>query len=587
MTQLRSATQRFAEGPISNLVLTVLLVNLLLVLARGSYALLGLPISSPSLFASVLLLLAWGMVRLMWASRERLRRDVWFCWLRDHDAEVALGALLFVGLAIRPWGIDFGAPLVIHPDEDQVAGRTILMLRRGWIDPPEPFVYPTVFQYLLLPAFGLYYVRGLSAGVWDSLTEVHREEFGFYYVARAHSAVLGTLTILLVYLVARRLWPGSRGRWVGTVAATFMTFSFNHVRQSHFAVTDAAMTFFVVLALLAVVGVYREGSLWQYVVAGFLVGIACATKYNALPIVFVLVAAHFLGRPLRGWASWSGVAGLGAAPFGFFTGYPYALLNWRPFLDHLGKLGRYTGDATFDPADRFQYLVGYSMESGLGWLFTIVLAAAFLYALHRRRGEDLLSVVLIVGTLVMLTHSSHRFFPRYLLPLIPAAALLVASFLVEGAERVRRQTRMTGAPRWLDLVPCGVGLLVVVLVWPQAAESFTLARALALPDTRAQAAVYLARRFVPGATVASEAQYFRLHSDYRVLDWRPLESERPVDFVREDVDAVVFSGANDRTDVARRREQLRARLIPLREFASADGVASGPTVTVYLHQRPP
>ena len=85
-------------------------------------------------------------------------------------------------------------------------------------------------------------------------------------------------------------------------------------------------------------------------------------------------------------------AGLVAVPVGFFTGYPYAILNWPPFLEHLGRMGAYAGTREFDPVARFNHIVGYSSESGFGLPFTIVVGIALVYFIHRRRAEELLAV---------------------------------------------------------------------------------------------------------------------------------------------------------------------------------------------------
>ena len=312
--------------------------------------------------------------------------------VRRHLPEFCVAVLFGIGLTIRLWGIGFGGPLVVHPDEQQGAGVAVTMLKSGWIKPPVPYHYPTVYHYVLLPAFGLKYASGKAAGIWTTLDDVDARSFEFYRLARAHSAVFGALTILLTYVLATKMWPGSRGRWVGVMAATFVTFSFNHVRESHNAVTDAALTFFIVVALIAIVAALRRGTPRAYAIAGFACGIACATKYSAVPLVAVLVAAHFLDWS-RAWSHWQRLpAGLLAVPVGFFTGYPYAILNWPPFLEHLGRMGAYAGTREFDPVARFNHIVGYSAESGFGLLFTIVLGMALIYYIHRRRAEELLAV---------------------------------------------------------------------------------------------------------------------------------------------------------------------------------------------------
>ena len=335
VTVIRFVTDRRPHDVVS----TVLILNVLFLLLRDEYriSLFGLTLAGPSLLPSLLAVVLWTARGWLW--RGPFKAEAAVRWFKGHGPETVVGVLVLLGLALRVWGLQFGDPLIVHPDERQVSGEVIVMLKNGTLAPREPYVYPTAFKYLLLPSFGLYYVWGLSAGLWNDFADIQRDTFGFYLVARVHSAILGTLTILLTYLLARRFWPGERGRWIGAVSAIFVTFSFNAVRQSHFGVTDAPMTFVVMLAFVAMAAMYREGRTRDYAISGLLVGMACATKYNALPIVLVLVVAHFLGRPAREWLSSKLVVGVGAVPAGFFLGYPYALLNWRPFLDHLGKWG--------------------------------------------------------------------------------------------------------------------------------------------------------------------------------------------------------------------------------------------------------
>ena len=156
-------------------------------------------------------------------------------------------------------------------------------------------------HYLLLPAFALYFLRGTGQGLWAEMADVNRRDFGFYYIGRLYSAVRGAATSALVYVAAKKMWPGDRGRWAGVMATVLLAFSFVHVRESQNAVTNAPMAFFVVVAFLAVLAVYQGGSMRSYALAGFLCGIAVATKLSALAIPARL-SAH---APRNGHPPWS------------------------------------------------------------------------------------------------------------------------------------------------------------------------------------------------------------------------------------------------------------------------------------------
>jgi 4-amino-4-deoxy-L-arabinose transferase-like glycosyltransferase len=581
----RPSSQFTISGRTADLITTALLLNLVVALIRRGVAvsLFGLHMPTPSVPVSLALMIAWIAFRFGLGHRAELRPVVVVDRARRYLPQLCVALLFAVGLSIRLWGIGFGGPLVIHPDENVAAGVAVTMLKSGSMKPPVPYHYPTVYPYTLLPAFGLKYVRGRSAGVWDSLDDVETRSFEFYRLARAHSAVFGALTILLTYVLATMMWPGQRGRWAGVMAAAFVTFSFNHVKESHHGVTDAALTFFIVVALIAIVAAFRRGTVGSYALAGFACGIACATKYSALPVVPVLAAAHFIDWD-RARTQWRRLpAGLIAVPIGFFTGYPYAILNWPPFLEHLGWMGAHSGTREFDPVARFNHIVAYSAESGFGLLFTIALGIAVIYYLHRRRAEELLAIVMIVVALMLLAHTGHAFYPRYLLPILPAGALIVASLLMEvGDFLTRRQLQAR-------VVHAVLAALVVLLVWPQAVESAQYVRYLSLPDTRAQAYEFLVRRFGRGSVIASEDSYIRLPRGYRLLRWTPLHEHGVDEYVKERVDALVFSSEREPeatdTESLRARNELRLHFAQIEEFPAREGATAGPTISIHLVAR--
>jgi Dolichyl-phosphate-mannose-protein mannosyltransferase len=561
-----------------DLVTTILALGALSAFVQGRtpVTVLGLRWRTPSLGVSVILLVVWVGGRFVLRHRQAFAPRSTAAVLRRFLPEILVGVLFAVGLAMRLTGIDFGAPLDLHPDESVVVGAAAWMLQSGWIKPPVPYHYPTVFPYLLLPAFALYYVKGQAAGLWTSLADMNRDAFGFYELARAHSAVLGALTIPVMYRLARKMWDGDRGRWAGVMAAAFVTFSFNHIKQSHYGVTDAALTFFVALAFLAILAAYRRGSASAYALAGFACGIACATKYSGLPVVAGLLVAH-LADGRRAWTRWPRlVAGLAAVPLGFFAGFPYSVLNWPPFLEHLGWLSGIS-DAPADAAARFNYLVVYSSKSGFGWLFTLALGIAIVVALYRRRAAELSAIGVMAVAVALMSHSSHRFFPRYLLPVLPFAALLVAGALTDGAAWASRRM-----PRHPALVPAGAALATLVLVWPQAHQAVEFVGAIRLPDTRVQAYHYILEQFPPGSVIASEVPYLELPAGYHLLRWGPLESHDPADFVQAGVDALVFTSDNDSGPAHDARASLERHFPFGIAFPSGPRTAPGPTITIYL-----
>jgi 4-amino-4-deoxy-L-arabinose transferase-like glycosyltransferase len=559
---------------LADLVTTILILNLAIAYIRRG---------TPSVRLSLLLVVVWAGARLLLRHRDRVTRSAAAAadYVRARVPEALVAVLLVIGLILRLSGVGFGKPLVLHPDEHQVVGVAVTMLKSGTLAPPVPFHYPTVFHYLLLPGFALRYVKGKSIGEWSSLREIGAQTFQFYELARAHSAVLGALTIVLTFIIARRMWPGPRGRWAGAIAASYVTFAFSHVKESHHGVTDAALTFFIVLAFIAIVTAFQRGTRASFALAGFAVGIACATKYSALPLVPTLVAAHFLSRT-GAWTDWRRMAiGLAAIPVGFFTGYPYALLNWPAFLEHLGWMSSHAGSKAFNPDERFGLIVKYAMESGLGMLWTLAFAAAAAYALFRRRAEEGLAIVFTVVCLSLLSNTGFPFYARYLLPLIPLSGLVVGRAIVGCADWLRHASGTRGR----TLAPLAAAAAVVVMIWTQAGEAFAFVRYSTSPDTRAQAYQYIVDHVPKGSTIASEEPYLVLPRGYEVVRWTPLHSRGIEEFSSRGVDVLVFSADRDLQDgseAARARRDLM-REYPLQAaFRSGAGGSVGPTLEIHV-----
>ena len=77
---------------------------------------------------------------------------------------------------------------------------------------------------------------------------------------------MGVLTVWGVYAIARRAFDST----VAIVAASFLALCFLHVRDSHFGVTDVAMTALVVLAVFSILRWRQTGGLPRAALAGVL-----------------------------------------------------------------------------------------------------------------------------------------------------------------------------------------------------------------------------------------------------------------------------------------------------------------------------
>lgn len=413
----------------------------------------------------------------------------------------ALILTMLVAAVLRGWGLDFGLPSVLaHPDESRVAGTAVGFLS-GSLHPGF-FNYPTLFLYATgLLDWGWCAAR-VATGGFDSV-EVCAASWPsawkpFFLTARIISAVSGTATVALVFFLGRRLF----GTAAGLASALLLATAFLHVRDSHFGVTDVAMTSLVVASLRLLVRAHDAPSAAGFAVAGLVAGLATSTKYNgaflALPAVVSGVLAWRERRPLAG----ARVLLFGSMmAIGFFAGTPYAALDFE----------RFWTDAS---AEAEHLEIGHGIHVGVGWrhhllvtlrygltlpLLGAALAGALLVAWRDPRRAALLLAFPLVYYAV--AGSGHTVFARYMVPIVPFACL-TAGYTIGQLHRALARRQPAGPAAVLALA-AAIGLAA-----PGAYKSAHLGRLLARTDSRVLAADWLRARVAPGESVYATGSHY-------------------------------------------------------------------------------
>ena len=581
----RSVVAVLSAGWVSDVLLTCLTINMLARPITGGWIFAAIGLPAPPFGASAVLwasFVAFRLVARRW--HPGFPREVLDAlWRFRFEAGLAL--LFAVGLGLRLWGISYGLPAITHPDEPDPIGVALGMLQTGTFD-PNWFYYGTFYIYLVLPFFGLHYISLKGRGAMRTITDVSALEPSFYRVARMVSAVAGALTIILVYVLSTRIWAGNTGKRAGVIAAAILTFSFLHVRQSHYAVTDAVLTFLITASLIAIIKVLNVGGWRDYLVAGLLIGVAGATKYSAAPLLLILALAHVLGRPASRWLSVGPLVAFAGVAAGFVGAMPYAVLNWTVFLDHMGFLNTISS-MIVDPSARFAFLFGYSFESGFGNVLGLMVWGSIIVAIYRRRPPEIVLAAHALLFIALITNAEIRVMPRYWLPVIPAVAVLVGGYVSEASEWVQERFRPpTGA------TAAATAMLVVIAVLPTAQGSVRFDRASSRTDSRAAAYVWLNENYPAGTTVASEAW---IRGVPRAVEFERAEPAHDVtleEWRERGVDVVLFSTEWDanlarNAEAMERRRVVRETLREVQRFPGLRDGLSGPGLTAYEVPQPP
>jgi hypothetical protein len=408
---------------------------------------------------------------------------------------VALVALLAVALGLRLWGLKQGLPYVYNVDENANFVPSAIAFFSGDYD-PHYFINPPAFSYLLHVVFAIWYGGGWPFGARAEVSEAYAiDPTSVFVLARVTVSLLGVAAVALLYATGARLYD----RRVGLIAGAILATAFLPVFYSHLALNDVPALFPLTLSLYGSAGILVHGRLRDYAIAGAGLGLAVATKYTAGVVVLPLFAAALW--ELRSSSSrrraLTGVTLAAAITLiAFVAANPHALLSFSEFwadvkkqersAGDLGKLGQTHGSGV-------EYYL-WVLTWGLGWVPAIFATLAIPLAIRQdaRRAS-----LLVPWPLLFLLYMGlqDRYFGRWLLPALPALALLAAFGAVTAVDHLRVSPRARAAL---------LGALSIALVGQGLVYSIHLDRVLSRDDTRNLARAWLVRNVSPGSKIVVE-----------------------------------------------------------------------------------
>jgi 4-amino-4-deoxy-L-arabinose transferase-like glycosyltransferase len=403
-------------------------------------------------------------------------------------------ALLIISLCLafllRIWGLDFGLPFAFHPDEHQYVDVALKWYEAGWFD--VGFINPPLFTYVLVTVFWPWVTLspvGLSSQ-WVS---------NAYYFARLWSVIFGILTIALAYPAGKLL----RNRKTGLVALVLVAGLFLLGRESHFAVNDTAVTFFVFLAIYFCLCLYNRPRLSNYLLAGISIGLAISTKLTGGVVVLSLITAHLFVSNRNRVGFWPGLRSsnlwlsISVIIITFFIIDSHIFWRWSQFIEsimeHLqfGVQG-YKG-LQMSPANGWIFYGGV-LGWGMGWLMLLAAIAVMGYVIWRRDPQGII-VAISPLALFFLLGAQKNLFARFILPAVPPLVVLVALGLI---WLERRWSLFQQKPKILW------PLLVGILIFQPLTNLIWFDHLLTLPDTRQLATDWVIGQFSEDTVIARQ-----------------------------------------------------------------------------------
>ncbi len=426
-----------------------------------------------------------------------------------------LAGILLIGSLVRFWGIGFGLPHTgCRPDESNII-ETALRFGSGDLN-PHYFTYPTLYLYLLFGIYGLYYFVGLISGRYDSPTDLVAEYLSnpsvFYLLDRIFVALLGILTILILYRVAVRLFD----KKIAMLSAFFLSLSYLHVRDSHFGLLDVPVTFALLAASLLILRCYEKRTIRDYIIAGMAAGLAASIKWIGVVLLVPIILTHLFvvaespGKKLSAFLDKRLLLALASFVLVILIGTPFMLLDFHGFWESFSFQMGLVGGAQETPAGRalmefiqtggansldsgWWYHLKLTLWHGLGWS---LLAAALLGLplIFKRNFKQAAIVLAFPAIYYLIAGSSHLVYLRYMVPLIPFLCLCAALFIAALTHVARLILRIRSA----DIL---AGLLAILVILPSASNILKFDALLAKEDNRLIAARWIRQKLPAGASI--------------------------------------------------------------------------------------
>ncbi|MGE0449446.1 MAG: phospholipid carrier-dependent glycosyltransferase [Vicinamibacterales bacterium] len=440
---------------------------------------------------------------------------------------LTLAVVIVAAASLRFCNLTAGYPHRVGADEPVIVEHALQILRSGDFN-PHFYDYPSLYIYLQAAVAAARFLSGAMSGEWQRLSAFTPHDV--YPWTRALNAALGTFTVYLTYRAGLR-W----GVWTAITAAALLAFWGNHVRESHFALTDVPLTALVAAVLVASLRTTEDPRPRQFALAGMLAGLAAAVKYNgAISLVMPLISAALAAPVSAFWTRAAAtVAGAAAA---YLVAAPYTILDLPGFLDGFAFLSQ-----SYRPRPLANGLGIYAghMAGSIGWPAVALVATGLLWRLVRRvRGQSrakplLLAAFPLVYLYVIAT--KHLIYARYLLPILPNVAIALAALLTDLTTAI---SRASWRPRWtrIAVVACLWGIATLKL----GTTSVTWVHRQGARTTQ-DVAYQALRAFVPpGTTVAVEHGVMWLpERDYRTLPVQSLAERTPEQYLAAGVRYVV------------------------------------------------
>jgi hypothetical protein len=434
---------------------------------------------------------------------------------RSSGQGVVIGLILAGALTLRLWGIGFGLPHQYHPDEAHEVVRA-LQLGAGSFNfervAKGGYFYLLFLEYAAL--FVFLWLTGSVRSAEDFAVLLVTDPSPFWLIGRITTALLGTLTVAIVYRLGRRLY----GATAGALAAALLAVTPLHVQESHYITVNVPVALLSLATLGFLLRMSERGDARDYLLSGGFLGLSLQTKLSSAALLIPFAAAHLMTvrREIAGgvWRVLDRrpLLAIGGALAVYAAGAPGIVLDAPRVLSRaltpFTSSPREFAETSFsNPVEALEMrrpawaLYLEALPETLGVLALVACLVGIARTFVRTRGADWILSLYCLAYFAIIASSRTLQSGAYLVLILPPLCLLAARATTDIVDGLWRRPRANILYVVVTLSLC---------VQP-ALRSITFDRWLSQEDTRTLAMRWIEANISAGSKILLDAGEFQSH----------------------------------------------------------------------------
>jgi len=261
------------------------------------------------------------------------------------------------------------------------------------------------------------------------------------FSSRLVSAAFGSLSLVLIFYLGKKLYNGYVGFLSAVVLGTFTTF-YIFARR---AMTDVPLVFFIMASLYFLVLTEKTQKSNRYLaLSGLFFGLALLTKQLEALLIPLIAIAYLIAtnRSIRflftkRFALFWGVGILILSPWLIYMTTSFSSEFWQSYLIFSGL------NRTFSPLEGHQegylFYFSYLVNNERLWVILLPFAVGLCVfkAVVKKAKADTLLILWIVIVFLIFTFAQTKLY-WYILPVFPAFAISISSLLYQILKKFKR-----------------------------------------------------------------------------------------------------------------------------------------------------